>query len=648
MGAIAGIFLFNDRVDDELRLMSASLDHRGPHIGCNWQSGPVGMVERTLFPVAGSPPSRRVIFPAGEQDSLVIAADARIDNRDELIASLGIDRDHDPSDSELILKAYERWQDHCPGKIVGDFSFSIWDGRRNSLFCARDHMGVKPFYYFCGPGNFFAFASEIKALLALPGVSRDVNELKIADYLVAEFEDKEITFYKDVSRLPPAHFLTVTPRGISKNCYWKLDGGYELKGLTDEEYAAAFSELFTEAVRCRLRGGDRPGSLLSGGLDSSAIVCRAREHLADDPGQDGGLHTFSVVFNKVRECDERRYINAVTSGGGLKPHFVHGDDIGPFADIESAFWCKDEPFYTPNLYLHRALYAAAQRQGVDILLDGIDGDSAVSHGLARLAELAARGRWLKLAREATAVSKGRTHSARRMVRDHAVRPFAPDALIRTWRAATGRSRSSVYLTPPVVINPDFARRLNLADRLRDLSSSWERPARSAREDHLRRLTWGGTPLLLEVADSAAAAVSVVPRYPFFDRRLIEFCLSLPSRQKLDGGFTRVVMRRALADSYPEELRRRRDKSNLSPNFIRGLRVLDRKLVGEIIEKDIETVAEYVDIPVLHNTYQRFLSSGSNEDALGVWRAATLALWFGRKAGVYDENRSFKAAAASAM
>src|SRR3989442_1004237 len=224
-------------------------------------------------------------------------ADARIDNRAELCSVLSA-----PStvtDAELILQAYARWGERCPEHLLGDFAFALWDARRGFLFCARDHFGVKPFYYHHRPGRLFAFASEIKGLLVLSDVPRRLNETRVADYLVPLLEDKEITFYEGIVRLPPAHHMTVSRDGVRIEQYWALDPDREIRMKSDGEYAAAFREIFTEAVRCRLARPIPVGSMLSGGLDSSSIVFVAPKLLAEDGSRE--LHTFSAIFPHLPE-----------------------------------------------------------------------------------------------------------------------------------------------------------------------------------------------------------------------------------------------------------------------------------------------------------------------------------------------------------
>jgi len=331
------------------------------------------------------------------------------------------------------------------------------------------------------------------------------------------------------------------------------------------------------------------------------------------------LHTFSAIFPDVPQCDEQRYIAALVSEGDVQPHYVRGDLLNPLGDFERVQAHEDEPFYAPNLFLHRALYRAAQAAGVRVLCDGVDGDTTVSHGLPRLAELAGSGRWATLAAEAFALSRRLQQSPWRLLWRNALRPFLPRRVRATWRLLRGRSP---------LINRAFADRTGLAERLRALDPERAPPPRTARQEHWRRLTSGLVPFALEIADKAAAAFAIQPRYPFFDRRLAEYCLALPSDQKFRSGFTRLVLRHALDGILTESVRRRGDKSNLAPNFRRALLHFGRATLEDVIGGDGSAIAPYVDLAALRRLYARYAAGGADDAALPVWTGATLALWLG--------------------
>jgi asparagine synthase (glutamine-hydrolysing) len=170
----------------------------------------------------------------------------------------------------------------------------------------------------------------------------------------------------------------------------------------------------------------------------------------------------------------------------------------------------------------------------------------------------------------------------------------------------------------------------LKERIQALQGEWSKPARTEKEHHLRGLASGLIPVILEMADKAAAAFSLEPRYPFFDRRLVEFCLGLPPEQKLNQGWTRMVMRRAMVNILPEEVQWRHSKSDLSLNFIRGLITFERNRLEQVILDESKIVDTYVDTAALRKVFRRYIEEAREDDAFKVWIAVTLAMWLSRR------------------
>lgn len=518
MSAIVGIYYLDGRPVDRMDLdrMTITLNHRGPDGTGVWREGSIGLGHRLLWTTQESL-EEKLPFVSKSGD-LIISADARIDNRSELLNLLSFkDRvSREIADSELIVAAYEKWGEYCPEQLLGDFAFSIWDRRKQRLFAARDPMGVKPFYYYESSCS-FVFASEIKALFCLREIPRRLNEVRVADHLVESFADQTSTFYQDILRLPAGHSVTIHPGGKRIRQYWTFDPRRELRLRSNDEYAEAFREVFTEAVRCRLRSAFPAGSALSGGLDSSSIVCTARNLLSQEGTQQ--LHTFSAIFpslpvTDLRGIDERPFMDAVVAMGRVEPHYVQADLLSPLADLDQVFWHEDEAVLAPNLYMHWALYKAAHGERVRVFLDGIDGDTTVSHGLEYLADLARTGRWRTLTREASALSEKASASfpPRRIIWQYGFRPLMPDFAVQIWRRLRGR------IQPPwavnTVISPSFARRIGLRERAEALVRKESAPSRTAREKHCCSFASTLIPYALESLDKAAAAFSLEPRYPF--------------------------------------------------------------------------------------------------------------------------------------
>ena len=619
MSGVLGIFYRDGRpVEQEyLEQMKQALAHRGSDNTDVWLNNSIGLGNCLRWT---TPESLLDSMPRSDRFGNVITGDLRLDNRAELISSLGFERSYQDkiTDSELALAAYQKWGRGCVDKLLGDFAFAIWSERSQQLFCARDHYGVKQLYYYCSD-RLFVFATEIKALLCLPEVPRRLNEVKVADYLLPLFEDREITFYQGIYRLPAAHYLIVDRAKKQLSQYWSFNPAKNITLGSDQEYAEAFEELFTEAVSCRLRSAFPVGTLLSGGLDSSSITCVARNLLQHQLP----LPTFSAVFNRVTECDESPYINSVVQQGGIESHLVNGDRFGPLSDWQQMVWHQDEAYYAPNLFLHCELYRAAQEQNVRVLLDGFDGDTTVSHGIAYLAELTRSGNLLYLIPEVRRLAKNFERSPWQMLWRHGLEPIVHPKVRRLGNKILAKNKSSQQ--PSLILKGDFARRIQLKQRLQRLRTA--QLPKTSREAHYQRLTAGVMPFALEAADKAAAAFGIEPRYPFFDKRLTEFCLALPPEQKLHRGWTRIIMRRAMTGILPPNIQWRGGKSNLGGNFQHGLKLGQEKL-RQIFNQDLTLIEDYIDLNSLHSLYLRFDNDEdlSHEKFLTIWKSFSLALW----------------------
>lgn len=626
MSAIFGIYFPDGRpVDMYLEAMAVCLAHRGSERPGTWRQGLVGLGHRML---RTTPESLAEPLPlSDEKGSLVVTADARLDNRKELISllNLGSDDDGTIADSRLILAAYRLWGERAPEYLLGDFAFAVWDAERRTIFCARDPMGIRPLYYHHRPDQLFAFASEVKAVVACPEVPRRLNEVRVADHLLQDLTDTKSTFYQGIFRLPAAHCMTVSSGSIETRRYWSLDSTRDLILSSDEEYADAFREIFTEAVRCRTRSAYPVGSTLSGGLDSSSIACAASRMLSD---HQGPLRTFSAIFPglpaaDLERIDERGYVDRVVQSGRFDPCYVHGDRVSPLLEWHHVFQHLDEACLAPNLYLHWELYKAAAGKGVRVLLDGLDGDTTVSHGLSYLNELLRTGRWMRFWNEASALSKRNPSRFpfRPVVWQLGIRPLVPDCAIRTWRTIR---RSDVHQTE-TLISHQLAERVGEGGRSR---GQVEGHVRSARHEHWQGLNSPLIPYAMELADAASGAFGIEVRYPFFDRRLVEFCLSIPASQKLSDGWTRSVMRRAMTGILPTAVQWRVDKADLSPNFMRGLFERDRAILEDVVMSRLPALSDFVDEAAVRAAYQRWLAQPMREerDALTLYTVATLALW----------------------
>ncbi|GAC1652506.1 MAG: lasso peptide isopeptide bond-forming cyclase [Herpetosiphon sp.] len=630
MSAILGIYNRDGQTVEiaDLDRMLALLSHRGSDGVSGRQLDHVALGHCMQYTTSESFHERLPVLHKDGQ--ILLTADARLDNRDDLIRRLGMtDRPaQDITDSDIILAAYAQWGAACPKQLLGDFAFAIWDNRKQQLLCARDHFGVKPLYYYVS-SRLFVFATEIKALLSLHEVPRRLNELRVAEHLTARSFDVTSTSYQDIMRLAPAHTVVVAPAAITLQPYWSPDPSCETRLSRVSDYAEAFREHFTTAVDCRLRSAVRVGSMLSGGLDSSSIACVAQRLIAKRGGEP--LTTFSAVYDTVRESDEREFIQAVLNKYSFDAQYLHADQISPLTDLACRFWHEDEAFSAGSLYVNWSMYKQAKECRVGVVLDGFDGDTTVSHGGGRLYELAHGKQWITLARELRTVSR-RVGVPWKQSLWQWLWQYGVDPMIEQSRALN-RLRSVVRDFRPLpahpvnaqpwgALNPDFVRRVDL-DRYAVLPPA----PLTEREQHYRLLTAPVLPNILEMLDRSASAFGVELRFPFWDKRLIEFCLSLPAEQKMNAGWTRLVLRRAMDGIIPPQVQWRGGKANHGMALDHGLLAFERSRMDHLILEDTAVLDPFIDITALQKSYQRFIARTATEgERLLIWRSVALALW----------------------
>jgi asparagine synthase (glutamine-hydrolysing) len=585
-----------------------------------WLDGPVGLVHRMLHTTPESLQEKQPMVD--DEVAVSVTVDARLDNREELIAALGLGHRvvAGIGDGELVLRAWIRWGEECPRRLLGDFAFALWDARRRLFFCARDPAGVRPLYYHQSP-QLFAVASSVPALLALPDVPRHLDEVRIAAHFVPGLGDAEATFYDAVRRLPGGHSLTIGAPDARPRAYWQLDPTRELRYGSDAAYADAFRALFTDAVRCRLRSAGPVAAALSGGLDSSSVVCVSRALL--QAADAGPLTTYTARFPTIPRCDEGAYVAAVESGGGLVPRHIPADTLDPLGDLERTADPEAERFQAPGYYMQRALYHALRADGGRVFLEGIGGDPVLSHGTGYLHELARRGRWLRLVRESRLLAESFQARTARALRGF-VGGAAPPLLRRAW----WRFR---YAGPPwaPLLRPEFARRIGLADRMRATSAASAPAARDldgARREHWRQLTAGRLPDILEVLAVSAGVAGVEVRDPFLDRRLVEFCLALPASQKIRSGQTRIVARHGLRTLLPPAIADRRGKAPISLMVGAALATYGRDRLARLLDEAQDRLAPYVMPEAIARAYRQYAARGAQADLYHVWSLATLTLW----------------------
>lgn len=700
MSAIAGIVRLDGRPVEpsEIDRMLGTMAHRGPDGTHVWTDGALGLGHGMLHT---TPESLHEVLPWTDPASgLTITADARIDNREELTEALGLGAEAKAlPDSAFILRAYERWGQECLDHLVGDFAFAIWNPRARRLFCARDQFGIRPFYYYWKPGRFLTFATELKAMLALPEVPKRLNEVNLADNLVILREDDTSTIYEGLVHLPRAHAMTLADGELRLWRYYTLAPRQDMEGWSDEAYIEGFRELFEEAVRCRVRSAFPVGSHLSGGLDSSAVACVARDILAE---RGERLHTFTLTFESVPECDESNYAEEVIAQGGFVPHYVAGDALGPLSNLEELYTLLDDRSVGGNQHNVWAMLKAGRDAGVRVMLDGIDGDNTVGHGFRYLSELAEGGAWdvfarevrvlverhrdadhghpferavgslnslvtqqaypvlEKLAEEKCVVKLARAVLALR--REFGVSPR--QTLGSVWRRllvprAVLQRRKRVYVSEGgeqmlAALDSGFVSRVRIRERMETslVDSYLAEAALGEREYQQRLLGSAMLQLLLTTTSHFGSHFQIEPRHPFMDRRLIEYCLALPPSLSLRNGWPRYFLRKSLETVMPRDVTRRIGKTDMTAGFVHGLIHHDGKHLQTVLSSP-GLLANYLDLSSLRRLHERFLASDTPRPGAGQGTLASVAAvaiwvnrWFGEEATTIETSQNVEMREAS--
>lgn len=566
-----------------------------------------------------------------EAGGLLCVADARIDNAVQLAARLGLPSDNEPT--ALILHLYRSVGLDCTDLLEGDFAFVLWDAPRRRIVAARDRFGVKPLYM-AEDGDGIVLASDLGRIPLR--FRRDFSDVAAASYLAGIVPDDTATFFARVKRLPPAAIFVRDRGGTCVRKYWKL----QYRSCSPEpaaSHAEHLRELLDRSVCRRLAGAKVPGTLLSGGLDSSSIAGLLRDRC------EMHVPTFSLVFSEPGLA-EKEHIESVLGLGGFEAHFLDGAKAaaGPFTHLTQMLQEMHEPFLAPNLAAMRPLFAAARERGVDLLFDGHGGDEVVSHGFELLPRLARDGEWLALWR-ALAAADTFGQQRPRLFLQHLRRHKRGRSrwLTGPLSRLLGADRDLPQFSPLDLVDADFAHETDLRDRIASTRSTRHGAALTEQDHHLARLTGPTQAYGFEILDRINRAAGIEGRYPFWDREVVEFCLSLPVETKLAEGWSRLVLRRAMEPVLPSSVVWRRDKIDFSGAILRGMigdpaRTVDRALGGCELEG-------YLDLSRARNCWSELTARPKQADARkiqAIWRFAVFAAWLEQRgqSGVEPQDR----------
>lgn len=475
--------------------------------------------------------------PFGLDGRFWITADARIDCRTELRTKLeasGRKLNRAVTDAELILHAYAAWNEDCVQHLRGDFSFAIRDIPGRKLFCARDHFGIKPFYY-AEVGDTFIFSNTLNCVRLHPLVTDELNDAVILDFLLVGGNwDNATTAFRDVRRLPPAHSLVISPKESRVTQYWKLPLDGRIRYRNEEDYVEQFRTLLKAAVSDRMRT-DRLGIFLSGGLDSSSIAATARQLIAAGPGP-APLKSYTTVSDSSTQDREGAFARRVAERLEIPIRFCCVDGSKPFAGRQGSenFWPEpiDDPFFADSCDEFRVIASDCRA-----IFNGEGGDALMSFEMAPYAlDLWRQRQWARL-----------LGSTARFLR---VRRLPVRGVVAWGQKLLGRG--PLVRAFPKWISPNLASAAEVKQRREEIAS------REARRHPVVPLAYASLKLpswtqFFETNDPGVTGFPVEVRYPYLDLRIAEFLLAIPP---FPWFYEKALIRHAMAGQLPQEILRR--------------------------------------------------------------------------------------------
>lgn len=530
------------------------------------------------------------------------------------------------TDTEVILHAYRQWGEDCVNRFNGMWAFGIVDLIRKRVFCSRDRFGVKPFHYF-HDGKHLVFASEIKQILQFPFVPKLINDRMVYEYLNYQaVEHSPETFFRGVNNLLPGHSLVFDLTESSLRTYRYYQPRFAVnEAMSLDEASEELRSLLMDSIRLRLRSDVKVGSCLSGGLDSSSIVCIIHS-LLKGQGISDIQHTFSSHFDE-EEANELTYMETVIKETGVRAHFTYPTPEGLLDDLDRLVWHQEEPFGSTSIYAQWSVFRLARENGVTVMLDGQGADELLAGYVpyptyVYLRELIARKRLLKYALESRkfripikqVLIPMALHEMVNILRKS---PVLYESAKKLRRQRTPGSGDDGWMTP------GFSRKYEESSYFKANQLKRVFEEKEQLNNYLYQLTFcNNLQALLKYEDRNSMAFSVEGRVPFLDYRLVELIFSLPSGFKMQDGFSKYVFRQGMGGILPERIRWRTTKLGFSTPESLWQKTILRPLIEQSL--DDPKLLAFLEPEKAKNHLLRILQSPQKN--FTPWRWLNLSLW----------------------
>jgi asparagine synthase (glutamine-hydrolysing) len=529
---------------------------------------------------------------------------------------------HTQTDTEVILAAYRQWGTSCLQHFNGMWALVIYDSIGKQLFGSRDRFGVKPLYYFRN-ANFFALASEIKALHTFPFLSKTLNTGMLFDYLDMGFEDHgPETLFKDIMELPPAHsfILNLQNGTFSLQKYYQLEYTSAIESFSETRFKGFRSDLHKllyNAVKLRLRSDVAIGSCLSGGIDSSAIVCIINQILTGAPIPEVGERqkVFTACYAK-KEIDESAFARIVVDKTGAAWHRVFPEAEELLTDLEDMVYHQDLPFGSTSIYAQYRVMRLAQENGIKVLLDGQGGDELFGgytlYYPPFFYELLAHRQWRDLLSNWQGLGNSPVsirHITGRLAKT-IVKRFAPLSLKTMIRKNKTEQKE--------LLNKEFSRRY-----FHRFMQAGEQEYFSLNQMLHGFMTDSHLKLLLRYEDRNSMRFSIESRTPFADdKELIAYLFKIPSTYKIHLGWSKYLLRQTLSAILPEEISRRRDKIGFATPEMEWL----QKIKNDLRSYISPAYSDFINNKILAEKWDNLFANLPKSGFSKLWRVINFLVW----------------------
>jgi len=526
------------------------------------------------------------------------------------------------SDTEVLLNSYAEWGTECLNKLNGMWAFVIYDQRKQYLFGARDRFSVKPLYYF-NNANCFAFGSEIKALLTLPFINMNINDNALFDYLLLYREESEEEgFFKDIFELKPSHafIFDLTNFKLNKYKYYNLQYNDKWERYNKKSYFEFSSNLknhIIDAVKIRLRSDVPIGSCLSGGLDSSSLVCLINDLLQHEHiTQIGSKQKVFTASYHDTSIDESKWAEIVVKNTNTKWFQTFPTEDQLIQDIEKLVYIQDIPFGTTSIYAQYQVMKLASMNGIKVLIDGRGGDELFAgynpYYRAFFSQIIKRFDLITLLKEFINLNNSPV-----------TRQFLLSSLIQT----AGSKLVPMFISKNYLIkrrveykyiNKDF-----IYSKKNRLESIYERSFTSLNKMLFDTMTEFGLKTLLRYEDRNAMNFSIEARTPFADDIfLINYIFNIPSTYKIHNGWSKYIFREAMSGILPESIKWRKDKIGfITPETI--WLNSKRNYLKQYLTNDLN---EFINIKKLLSDIENTPEDRPIYEISHMWRIFNFAIW----------------------